>query len=168
MPCYKWMALEDMLVGGKRIQATLMTANHQLTVRRWVYIIEGIFSIVCVFAIWFGLPNDPSTAYFLTDEQKQMMKRRASERVQYMGSEEFDWNEVRMAFRDPKLWISGCIQFCQDILLYGFSTFLPSILSAMHYDTLQSNYLTIPVYIFGGIVFLTAARISDCFQIVVP
>lgn len=82
-----------------------------------------------------------------------------------MGSDEFDWKEVRLAFRDPKVWLSGCIQFCQDILLYGFSTFLPSILSAMHYDTLQSNYLTIPVYLFGAIVFITAARISDRYQI---
>lgn len=132
---------------------------------RWVYIVEGVFSITCVLAIWFGLPNDPSTAYFLSDEQKAMMKRRAEERKQYMGSEDFSWIEVKTAFRDPKLWVSGCIQFCQDILLYGFSTFLPSILAAMKYSTLQSNYLTIPVYLFGAIVFLTAARISDRFQI---
>jgi hypothetical protein len=49
----------------------------------------------------------------------------------------------------------------QDILLYGFSTFLPSILKAMNYNTLQSNYLTIPVYLWGGIIFLTVAWFSD-------
>jgi hypothetical protein len=49
----------------------------------------------------------------------------------------------------------------QDILLYGFSTFLPSILKAMKYNTLQSNYLTIPVYLWGAIVFLTMAWFSD-------
>jgi MFS family permease len=49
----------------------------------------------------------------------------------------------------------------QDILLYGFSTFLPSILKAMKFDTLQSNYLTIPVYLWGAVVFLTMAWFSD-------
>ncbi|TVY41673.1 putative transporter [Lachnellula subtilissima] len=82
-----------------------------------------------------------------------------------IGSEKFDWAEVRIALTDPKLYMSGLIQFMQDILLYGFSTFLPSILKAMKYDTLQSNYLTIPVYIWGAISFLCIAWISDRYQI---
>lgn len=49
----------------------------------------------------------------------------------------------------------------QDCLLYGFSTFLPSILKAMNYDTLQANYLTIPVYMWGAISFLFLAWVSD-------
>lgn len=49
----------------------------------------------------------------------------------------------------------------QDCLLYGFSTFLPSILKAMNYSTLQANYLTIPVYMWGAISFLFLAWISD-------
>jgi hypothetical protein len=53
------------------------------------------------------------------------------------------------------------IQFCQDILLYGFSTFLPSIIKGMGYNTLQSQYLTIPVFMFGGLAFLLFAFISD-------
>jgi len=53
----------------------------------------------------------------------------------------------------------------QDILLYGFSTFLPSILKAMNYDTLQSNYLTIPVYLWGAIIFLCLAWVSDRHEI---
>jgi MFS transporter, ACS family, DAL5 transporter family protein len=53
----------------------------------------------------------------------------------------------------------------QDILLYGFSTFLPSILKAMNYDTLQSNYLTIPVYLWGAMIFLCLAWVSDRYEI---
>lgn len=49
----------------------------------------------------------------------------------------------------------------QDILLYGFSTFLPSIIKSMGYNSLQSQYLTIPVYLVGGFVFLAFAFVSD-------
>ena len=56
---------------------------------------------------------------------------------------------------------SAAIQFMQDCLLYGFSTFLPSILKAMGYNTLKANYFTIPVYIWGAISFLFLAWISD-------
>lgn len=53
------------------------------------------------------------------------------------------------------------IQFCQDILLYGFSTFLPSIITSMGYSSLSAQYMTIPVYITGGLVFLGLAFVSD-------
>ncbi|KAJ9145499.1 MFS transporter [Pleurostoma richardsiae] len=128
---------------------------------RWVYIIEGIFSIVVAAAVWFGLPNDPSNAYFLNDREKHLMRVRAVQRAQYMGSEEFSWDEIKIELMDPKLYLSGAIQFCQDILLYGFSTFLPSIIVSMGYSSLEAQYLTIPVYILGGACFLTFAFISD-------
>lgn len=72
---------------------------------RWVYIIEGIFSMLIAPIIWFGLPNDPSNAYFLNDEEKRMMKIRAIQRAQYMGSEEFNWEEIRIGLKDPKLYL---------------------------------------------------------------
>ncbi|OAQ66503.1 MFS transporter [Pochonia chlamydosporia 170] len=128
---------------------------------RWVYIIEGIFSVIVAPIIWFGLPNDPSNAYFLNDEEKRMMRVRAVQRAQYMGSEEFSWEEIRIGLQDPKLYLSAAIQFCQDILLYGFSTFLPSIIVSMGYTVIQAQYLSIPVYIFGGICFLAVAFVSD-------
>ncbi len=90
-----------------------------------------------------------------------MMRLRQQQTAQYIGSDEFRWEEVRTAFQDPKLYLSGAIQFCQDILLYGFSTFLPAILKSAGYSKLQSNYLTVPVYIFGAIAFIAAAIASD-------
>ena len=72
---------------------------------RWVYIIEGIFSVAVAPIIWFGLPNDPSNAYFLNAEEKRMMSVRAIQRAQYMGSEEFSWEEIRIGLRDPKLYL---------------------------------------------------------------
>ncbi|KAJ6107092.1 hypothetical protein N7523_008415 [Penicillium sp. IBT 18751x] len=128
---------------------------------RWVYIIEGLFSAICAVLIWFGLPNNPAEAYFLTDEEKWMMRVRNEQRQKYMGSEQFSWEEMRIALGDPKLFFSGVIQFCQDILLYGFSTFLPTILKGMGYNSLMSNVLTVPVYIWAAVIFISVAFCSD-------
>lgn len=89
------------------------------------------------------------------------MRVRNEQRRKYMGSEKFSWEEMRIALRDPKLFLSGLIQFCQDILLYGFSTFLPTILEGMGYNSLMSNALTVPVYIWAAIVFIAVAVASD-------
>ncbi|OKL64186.1 hypothetical protein UA08_01004 [Talaromyces atroroseus] len=128
---------------------------------RWVYIIEGLFSIVIAVWIWFGLPTDPATAYFLNDEEKWMMQVRREQSRRYLGPDKFDWKEFRIEMRDPKLYLSAAIQFCQDIMLYGFSTFLPAILRSMGYNTLQSNALTVPVYIWGVISFTALAWWAD-------
>ncbi|KAJ6041625.1 uncharacterized protein N7446_010495 [Penicillium canescens] len=128
---------------------------------RWVYIIEGIFSAISAILIWFGLPNNPAEAYFLTEKEKWMMRVRNEQRRKYMGSDKFSWEEMRIALSDPKLYLSGVIQFCQDILLYGFSTFLPTILHGMGYDSLMSNVLTVPVYIWAAAIFIAVAFFSD-------
>ncbi|RDW61720.1 allantoate permease family MFS transporter [Aspergillus mulundensis] len=135
---------------------------------RWVYLIEGAFSILCALAIFFGLPDDPTNAYFLTQEEKSIMAIRHQQRQAYMGPDELDWREIKLAFTDPKVWLCAATQFCQNILTYGFSTFLPSILAAMGYGTLQANYLTIPVYVFGAIGFFTFALLSDRYALAGP
>ncbi|KAJ6110899.1 hypothetical protein N7486_003134 [Penicillium sp. IBT 16267x] len=128
---------------------------------RWVYIIEGLFSFIIAILIWFGLPNNPEEAYFLTEEERWMMRVRNEQRRKYMGSEEFSWEEMRIAVTDPKLLFSAIVQFCQDVLLYGFSTFLPTILKGMGYGSLMSNVLTVPVYIWAAAIFIAIAVCAD-------
>lgn len=72
---------------------------------RWVFILEGLFSLLVAAIVWFGLPNDPSNAYFLDAREKNLMRIRAQQRAQYMGAEEFSWDEVWIALRDVKLWL---------------------------------------------------------------
>ena len=174
----KWMVSRERLDGGKCQKLCFGPATNLV---RWVYIIEGCFSILVAVIVFFGLPNDPTQAWFLNAEEREMMRCRNGQRQKYLGkplplalesiltrypgSEKFSWEEIRIELRDPKLYLSGLIQFMQDILLYGFSTFLPSILKAMNYDTLQSNYLTIPVYLWGAIIFLCLAWVSDRYEI---
>jgi hypothetical protein len=86
---------------------------------------------------------------------------RQKQTAEYLGGDESKRYEFWVALKDPKLYLSASIQFCQDILLYGFSTFLPAILKAAGHNSLQSNYLTVPVYIFGAIAFIIAAVFSD-------
>ncbi|KJZ71698.1 hypothetical protein HIM_08895 [Hirsutella minnesotensis 3608] len=53
------------------------------------------------------------------------------------------------------------IQFCQDILLYGFGTFLPSIVVGMGHSPVQAQYPSTPVFLLGGLCFLVVALVSD-------
>ena len=94
-----------------------------------------------------------------------MMRVRNEQRRAYMGSEKFSWEEMRIALTDPKLIFSSITQFCQDILLYGFSTFLPTILQSIGYNSFMSNVLTVPVYIWAAIFFIGVATLADRYSI---
>lgn len=90
-----------------------------------------------------------------------MMSVRNEQRRKYMGSEKFSWEEMRIELRDPKVYFSSIIQFCQDILLYGFSTFLPAVLRSLGYSSLMSNVLTVPVYAWAAIIYIAMAYFAD-------
>lgn len=78
----------DMRAGGQSTPFTpfkLVYESDNYLRARWVYIIEGLFSVICAVIAWFGLPNDPTNAYFLNDEEKEMMKIRNVQRKAYLG-----------------------------------------------------------------------------------
>jgi len=62
-----------------------LKARTLTDMNRWVYIIEGCFSILVGVIVFFGLPNDPSNAWFLNAEEKEMMRCRNGQRQKYMG-----------------------------------------------------------------------------------
>ncbi|BFZ63714.1 hypothetical protein YB2330_004846 [Saitoella coloradoensis] len=128
---------------------------------RWLYILEGVFSILVAILVYFTLPDDPKLAWFLNEEERALVRTRQEITARYRGSEEFDWAETRKAARDPKVWLSALIQFCADISLYGFSTFLPAIIRAMGYSSVHAQLLTVPVYLFGSFTFIVVAIIAD-------
>jgi hypothetical protein len=70
-----------------------------------LYIIEGAITIVFGFAIFWLLPEKPDHAYFLNAQDKDNMSIRAEQTRLYAGTDEFEWRQVRLAFKDLKLYI---------------------------------------------------------------
>lgn len=127
---------------------------------QYMYIIEGLLSVMAGVWLFFGLPDNPSQLIH-TDTEKRVFASRTIRRKNYEGSTSFDWKELRSCF-DFKLGASVVTQYCQDTCLYGFSTFLPSILKRdLGYDSMKSQYLTVPVYLWAGFLYFVAAWISD-------
>ncbi|KFY88214.1 hypothetical protein V500_06496 [Pseudogymnoascus sp. VKM F-4518 (FW-2643)] len=130
---------------------------------RWIFILEGIPSVLVGIACIFFLPNDVETAYFLTEEERKLMVNvRFREVGQTVSSQKFHWADVKEGAKDFQLWAFSIAQFGEDVMLYGFSTFLPTIIKGIgHWTVAESQALTVPVYALGAITYLTVAWISD-------
>lgn len=122
-----------------------------------------------VYKRFIELPSNFDNIPYLTEAEDRVLKIRAKQREKYMGSGDFEWSYVRDTLKDFKTYTSFVIQFCQDIIVYGFSTFLTAILKlGLGFTARESQYLSVPVYILAGIVFLISAFISDRLNVRAP
>ncbi|KAK7210354.1 hypothetical protein V2G26_017532 [Clonostachys chloroleuca] len=127
---------------------------------RWVFIIEGLPSVVLAVVTFFALPNDAQTAYFLTKEERALMEVRRGR--EYGSTEQFNTKDMNRAFLDWKVWAFSIAQFGVDTMLYGFSTFLPTIINSLgKWTAAEVQLLTIPCYFVGAAVYMVAAFLSD-------
>jgi MFS family permease len=83
---------------------------------RWIFILEGIATVLIALIAFFVLHDFPETAKFLTEEERAFVVFRlkyqgqvlAKEegRLQAAQAEEFSWKYVRQAFLDWQIWVN--------------------------------------------------------------
>lgn len=141
-----------------------MGAKHGLSAWRWLFIVEGIVSMVLGAICWASLPTSPETAWFLKEDEKAIMKQIREQNNPYKESTSLDWGQVKMALTDPFVYLASISLFCSSIAMFGFGTFLPTLLKAMGYTGLAPNYLSIPVYVLASITTGVTTFVSDMIE----
>lgn len=133
---------------------------------RWIMIIEGIPAVLIGVVTWIFLADDPDTAYYLNKEEKELAVQMRSRHVgQTASAQQFHWADVKEGMMDWKIYAFSIGQFGVDTMLYGYSTFLPTIIEGMgSWSTAEVQALTIPCYALGAITYLIVAWLSDRFQ----
>ena len=133
---------------------------------RWVFILEGIPTVLLGIATVFLLPDDPDSARFLSSQEKQILKSRIMRQEGYTKSAmQFAKADAWKAVKDWKVIVFCLAQFGSGTMLYGYSTFLPTIIKGLgQWSVPQIQALTIPCYALGAIVYVVVALFSDRFQ----
>ncbi|KAH7322747.1 major facilitator superfamily domain-containing protein [Stachybotrys elegans] len=133
---------------------------------RWILIVEGIPSCLLGVITYFALPNDAQSAYFLNDAERAMMEvRHSREYGNTASSQEFSRPDMMRAFKDWKVWAFCIAQFGVDTMLYGFSTFLPTIINDLgDWTRAEVQLLTVPCYFLGAAAYMSIAVLSDRLQ----
>ncbi|GAA5975345.1 hypothetical protein JCM11641_005946 [Rhodosporidiobolus odoratus] len=131
---------------------------------RWIFFIEGGFTVLFGLAISPFLPARPSKSRFLTPEQAAHIEYRLT-LDSPAGSSGFDdafsWKEVWNAVRSPHVILLFIALFCNGTTLYGFSYFTPTVISTFGYTTVQTQLLTVPPYVCAFLLTLFNAWWSD-------
>ena len=72
------------------------------------------------------LADDPRTAWYLTEDERQMLVTRLQRQTGF--HEHLDKKDAMLAFKDWKVWLFAAGQFGVNSMLYSYSIFLPSII----------------------------------------
>jgi MFS family permease len=116
---------------------------------RWIYILEGLAPVLAGFFVLFCLPDRPSTAAWLPSEERSWLHG------------ELEKERLAKATREHGAWrrhigivaLLTLFYFCQNIVSYGMSTFMPSIAKAIvHTDETKAAWLTSLFFLTGFVV----------------
>ncbi|KZV75076.1 MFS general substrate transporter [Peniophora sp. CONT] len=128
----------------------------------WIFILEGIATVIVGVVAFFVVVDFPSTAAFLTPEERSYLVWRKKYDNSSVGEEErFAMRHLVAAFTDWQIYAHILVYMSIVGPLYGFSLFLPSIISTFGFTAAISNLLTVPPYIVATIVLIIFAILSD-------
>ncbi|KAL4797684.1 major facilitator superfamily domain-containing protein [Aspergillus venezuelensis] len=140
-----------------------ITSGHpKLTSWRLLFLVEGAPSLVAALLAWCFLPDHPSTARFLTEEEKDVARARSlrrsgeGERVQGV-----DMKELGRTLLDVKPWITALMYFSCNVSFSSLPVFLPTILEAMGFESINAQGLTAPPFFVSFLLSIATTWFSD-------
>lgn len=128
---------------------------------RWIFILEGLLTIVIALIAYTFISNYPNTVSWLNKGEKAFIQERLKADSDATNDEEFRWADVWIACKDIKVWLYGLGFHTMSLPLYTLSLFLPTIIKDMGYTSAQSQLLTIPPYAVATIFTVFWAVLSE-------
>ncbi|MCJ1381622.1 hypothetical protein MMC17_004733 [Xylographa soralifera] len=135
---------------------------------RWIFILEGMLTVLVSLASYRFITNYPATASFLSDSERAYIHARLKNDSDATRDEAFAWRNVSLAFKDPKCWLYGLGFHTLSLPLYTLSLFLPTIIKELGYTAAQAQLLTVPPYACATCLTITVAVLSERYRLRAP
>ncbi|CZT49487.1 related to allantoate permease [Rhynchosporium secalis] len=126
----------------------------------WIFILEGIATLVVAFVAYWAINDYPRTATFLTPEERTEVERRLKADRSSLA-DEFDLKYAFNALKDWKIYVHMFITIGIYTPLYSISLFLPTIVKNMGYSNEKSQLMTIPPYVCACVFTICTGFFAD-------
>jgi sugar phosphate permease len=101
----------------------------------WLYLLEGLPSVVVGILVLVYLDDGPERASWLTAEQKALIARRLAEEEALKSADDRHARQIGEVFRNPSVWVLSLIYFGTVMGNYGVTFWLPQIIR----ETITTN-----------------------------
>ncbi|KAK2798835.1 hypothetical protein FQN50_008696 [Emmonsiellopsis sp. PD_5] len=133
----------------------------------WIFILEGLATVVIGVASFYTVYDFPDEAKFLSvDDRKRVIRRLAADKQSSAEHEEFKMDYFWASVKDWKTYTSAVIYMGCDGSLYAFSLFVPTIINELgksnHFLAFRvSTLLSVPPYAVAAVLTITVGYIAD-------
>jgi ACS family tartrate transporter-like MFS transporter len=147
-------------IGGP-ISTVLLTLDGVLGLHgwQWVFIGEGVPTVLIGITVMWVLTERPSQAKWLTEAEKSWLEAELAAEKQ--GVEAGRAHSVLSAMIDPKVLAFTVIFAGVGMSGVGLVLFLPQILKGLGLTNTQAGLLTSVPYVFGTIAIISFGYLSD-------
>jgi ACS family tartrate transporter-like MFS transporter len=126
---------------------------------QWLFIIEGMPSVLLGFSILYFLPNGPTEVDWLTPGEKAwIVEQTQREQAQ---SASVGRSTIRTALTSPTVIVLGLIYLGNGVGLFGVSAWLPLFMRNLGLSFAQTGWLVSGVYVVMALWMLVWTRHSD-------
>ena len=137
---------------------------------RWIFIIEGILTILLGIAGYWLLVDFPdskrATWAFLSDKDREWICARVQADRGDVKPQPFILKEYLSTALDIKIWAYAMIFFNTTTVTYALAYFLPLILNGnMGFSVAQAQCLVAPPYVLAGITMYAGSWVGDKYHI---
>jgi D-galactonate transporter len=126
---------------------------------QWLFIVEGIPSLLLGIVTWFYLTDRPEHASWLSAQQKAWLASKLS--AELAAKQAAHQMTLAEALSSPKVIVLSLIYFGFVAALYGLQFWLPQIVKAFGLTNVQTGFVTAIPYLFGTVAMILWARHSD-------
>lgn len=133
---------------------------------RWIFLIEGLGSVVLGALCFFYLIDSPTLSgrWLDQDEIRFLTLRKEARRGRVVvdeSSKKFDWKTFKNVITDGHLYLQVLNFWSNAVPNYGLKFTLPQIIRNMGYTSANAQLLTIPPYICGAISAYLSSLLAD-------
>lgn len=149
------------IVAGPIAGLTMTYLDGVLALRgwQWLFLLEGLPSVLLGVVAFRWLSNSPAQAPWLTAAEKQRVARLLAEDQAANGAAER--HTFGAAMRDGRVWLIGFMSFLIILGIYALSFWQPTILKSMGLSVLQIGFYSVIPAVAGIAANIVVGRHSD-------
>jgi ACS family tartrate transporter-like MFS transporter len=122
---------------------------------QWLFLIEGLPTLLLAVIALRVLPDRPADASWLSAEEKRIIAAR-------LKSEDVaEHRDLSRALRDPRVIALGVVNIGSLFGIYGVGLWLPQIVQAMGFSTFATGFVVACPYLVSMVTMILWGRSSD-------
>ncbi|KAJ5438112.1 uncharacterized protein N7458_009110 [Penicillium daleae] len=127
---------------------------------QWLFLTEGIATVIFGVAIWFLLPDFPETAKWLTEREKRFIQARLPSNAPRANEKNFQMREVIASLKDVRLWLFTFIWATFTVGTNGVTFYQSTVIANLGFTSIAAaQLLNIPITVCG-LLFIAATGIT--------